>query len=110
MLANLRRSCTFSTTYPSTDLFLVVKLEKVLQGDINECTEPYIKDDKVWYRKNESMRPIEVSPIAVTQSGFVEPRKGESKCRSVLRKTWEVQDALCVDRNSFTQHTPRSWK
>lgn len=56
------------------------------------------------------MRPIEVSPIAVTQSGFVEPRKGESKCRSVLRKTWEVQDALCVDRNSFTQHTPRSWK
>jgi len=39
----------FSTTYPSTDLFLVVKLEKVLQGDISECTEPYIKDDKVTY-------------------------------------------------------------
>ncbi|XP_046442972.1 dedicator of cytokinesis protein 7-like isoform X3 [Daphnia pulex] len=45
-VSTLSRSCTFSTTYPSTDLFLVVKLEKVLQGDINECTEPYIKDDK----------------------------------------------------------------
>jgi hypothetical protein len=47
-VSTLSRSCTFSTTYPSTDLFLVVKLEKVLQGDINECTEPYIKDDKVY--------------------------------------------------------------
>ena len=46
-VSTLSRSCVFSTTYPSTDLFLVVKLEKVLQGDISECTEPYIKDDKV---------------------------------------------------------------
>ncbi|XP_077861413.1 dedicator of cytokinesis protein 7-like [Saccoglossus kowalevskii] len=40
------RSCIFSITYPSSDVFLVVKLEKVLQqGDISECAEPYIKDD-----------------------------------------------------------------
>jgi hypothetical protein len=39
----MSRSCVLSTTYPSPDLFLVVKLEKVLQGDISECTEPYIK-------------------------------------------------------------------
>ena len=45
-VSTLSRSCVFSTTYPSADLFLVVKLEKVLQGDIGECTEPYIKDDK----------------------------------------------------------------
>ena len=41
------RSCIFDVTYPSPDLFLVIKLEKVLQGDINECAEPYVKDDKV---------------------------------------------------------------
>ena len=46
-VSTLSRSCIFNTTFPSTDLFLVVKLEKVLQGDIGECTEPYIKDDKV---------------------------------------------------------------
>ncbi|KAF4523421.1 hypothetical protein B566_EDAN007893 [Ephemera danica] len=40
------RSCIFDITYPSADLFLVIKLEKVLQGDINECAEPYVKDDK----------------------------------------------------------------
>ena len=44
------RSCIFeisrsvSSQSNSCDLFLVVKLEKVLQGDINESAEPYIKD------------------------------------------------------------------
>lgn len=46
-LSTLARSCIFDITYPSSDLFLVIKLEKVLQGDINECVEPYLKDDKV---------------------------------------------------------------
>uniref|UniRef100_A0A8C4YT78 Dedicator of cytokinesis 7 n=1 Tax=Gopherus evgoodei TaxID=1825980 RepID=A0A8C4YT78_9SAUR len=33
----------FSITYPSQDVFLVIKLEKVLQqGDIGECAEPYM--------------------------------------------------------------------
>jgi hypothetical protein len=41
------RSCIFDVTYPSSDMFLVIKLEKVLQGDINDCAEPYMKDDKV---------------------------------------------------------------
>ncbi|XP_067118403.1 dedicator of cytokinesis protein 7 isoform X1 [Centruroides vittatus] len=45
-ITTLSRSCVFNITYPSQDLFLVIKLEKVLQGDINECAEPYIKDDK----------------------------------------------------------------
>ncbi|XP_059491152.1 dedicator of cytokinesis protein 7 isoform X2 [Neocloeon triangulifer] len=40
------RSCIFNITYPSADLFLVIKLEKVLQGDITECAEPYMKEDK----------------------------------------------------------------
>lgn len=49
--STLARSCIFNITHPSPDLFIVVRLEKVLQGDINECVEPYLKDEKVnhWY-------------------------------------------------------------
>ncbi|KAL5022031.1 hypothetical protein ScPMuIL_001186 [Solemya velum] len=43
----LSKSCIFSLTYPSPDVYLVVKVKKVLQqGDISECSEPYMKDDK----------------------------------------------------------------
>lgn len=45
--STLARGCVFDITQPSSDLFLVVRLEKVLQGDLNECVEPYTKDDKV---------------------------------------------------------------
>lgn len=44
-ISTLAKSCIFSVTYPSTEVCLVVKLEKVLQqGDITECAEPYMKD------------------------------------------------------------------
>ncbi|KAM4809260.1 dedicator of cytokinesis protein 8 [Rhinophrynus dorsalis] len=37
------RSALFSVTYPSQDIFLVVKIEKVLQqGEISECADPYM--------------------------------------------------------------------
>lgn len=45
--STLSRACIFNITYPSSDLFLVIKLEKVLQGDINDCIEPYVKEEKV---------------------------------------------------------------
>uniref|UniRef100_T1J9Y0 Uncharacterized protein n=1 Tax=Strigamia maritima TaxID=126957 RepID=T1J9Y0_STRMM len=45
-ISTLARSCIFDISSPTSDIFLVVKLEKVLQGDINECVEPYMKDDK----------------------------------------------------------------
>ncbi|XP_050781479.1 dedicator of cytokinesis protein 6 isoform X3 [Gopherus flavomarginatus] len=42
-ISTLARSAIFSITYPSPDIFLVIKLEKVLQqGDINDCCEPYM--------------------------------------------------------------------
>ena len=41
------RSCVFEISHPSPDLFLVVKLEKVLQGDIADAAEPYLKDANV---------------------------------------------------------------
>lgn len=41
------RGAIFSLTYPSNDVYIVIKLEKVLQqGDISECAEPYIKDSE----------------------------------------------------------------
>ena len=40
----LKLEIIFQVTNPSSDLFLVVKLEKVLQGDISEAAEPYLKD------------------------------------------------------------------
>ncbi|XP_067028614.1 dedicator of cytokinesis protein 7-like isoform X1 [Acropora muricata] len=44
-VSTLSRSGIFSITYPSSDVFLVIKLEKVLQqGDIGDCAEPYTKD------------------------------------------------------------------
>lgn len=46
-ISTLSRSAVFDILHPSSDIFLVIKLEKVLQGDISECVEPYVKDDKV---------------------------------------------------------------
>uniref|UniRef100_A0A3Q3AR26 Dedicator of cytokinesis 8 n=1 Tax=Kryptolebias marmoratus TaxID=37003 RepID=A0A3Q3AR26_KRYMA len=40
--STLARSGIFSITYPSPDVYLVIKLEKVLQqGEIGDCAEPY---------------------------------------------------------------------
>lgn len=45
------RSAIFEITNPSNDLFLVIRLEKVLQGDMKDSVEPYIKEDKEKYRE-----------------------------------------------------------
>ncbi|XP_068621586.1 dedicator of cytokinesis protein 7 [Battus philenor] len=45
-VSTLSRSAVFDILNPSPDIFLVVRVEKVLQGDVNECVEPYIKEDK----------------------------------------------------------------
>jgi hypothetical protein len=38
------RSAVFEITHPSNDLFLVIRLEKVLQGDLKDSVEPYLKE------------------------------------------------------------------
>uniref|UniRef100_A0A665X617 Dedicator of cytokinesis 8 n=1 Tax=Echeneis naucrates TaxID=173247 RepID=A0A665X617_ECHNA len=41
--STLARSAIFSVTYPTPDIYLVIKIEKVLQqGEITECADPYI--------------------------------------------------------------------
>lgn len=45
-ISSRSRACIFSISHPTPDLFLVIKMEKVLQGDIAECAEPYMKEDK----------------------------------------------------------------
>jgi hypothetical protein len=44
--STLARGCIFNISNPSPDLFLVVRLEKVLQGDLSECVEPYMKEER----------------------------------------------------------------
>ncbi|XP_065185199.1 dedicator of cytokinesis protein 7-like [Sycon ciliatum] len=43
-MPSLSRAAVFSITYPHPDIFIVIKLEKVLQKDISECAEPYMKE------------------------------------------------------------------
>uniref|UniRef100_UPI003AAE01D7 dedicator of cytokinesis protein 8 n=1 Tax=Centroberyx gerrardi TaxID=166262 RepID=UPI003AAE01D7 len=41
--SSLARSAIFSITYPTPDIYLVIKLEKVLQqGEISDCADPYM--------------------------------------------------------------------
>ncbi|MEQ2271681.1 Dedicator of cytokinesis protein 8, partial [Xenotaenia resolanae] len=41
--STLARSGIFSVTYPSSDIYLVIKIEKVLQqGEISDCADPYL--------------------------------------------------------------------
>ncbi|KAL6064625.1 Dedicator of cytokinesis protein 9 [Balamuthia mandrillaris] len=39
----IAKSAIFSISSPSEDCYLVLRIEKVLQGEIEACTEPYIK-------------------------------------------------------------------
>jgi dedicator of cytokinesis protein 6/7/8 len=50
-LSTQARTAIFDITNPSNDLFLVIRLEKVLQGDMKDSLEPYMKDDKDKYRE-----------------------------------------------------------
>ncbi|XP_055683113.1 dedicator of cytokinesis protein 9 isoform X1 [Lutzomyia longipalpis] len=53
------REAIMSVTSPNPDIFLVVKIDKILQGGINQSTEPYLKankDPKVGCKVQRSIR------------------------------------------------------
>lgn len=53
----------FSVTNPHADIFLVARVEKVLQNGITHCAEPYIKTSDM----NKVRRPVfSYSAIQVT--------------------------------------------
>ncbi|XP_077970747.1 dedicator of cytokinesis protein 9-like isoform X3 [Styela clava] len=39
------KNCVFNVSKPHPDIYLVVRIEKVLQGSIKSCTQPYMKSD-----------------------------------------------------------------
>ncbi|XP_019863509.1 PREDICTED: dedicator of cytokinesis protein 9-like [Amphimedon queenslandica] len=42
-LARTTNQALFSVTFPHPEVFIVARIEKVLQGGISTCTEPYMK-------------------------------------------------------------------
>ncbi|XP_062985366.1 dedicator of cytokinesis protein 8 [Elgaria multicarinata webbii] len=61
------RSAVFSVTYPTPDIYLVLKIEKVLQqGEIGDCAEPYMV-----LKENESGKTKEkVEKLKVQAESF----------------------------------------
>ena len=41
------KQAVFNVSRPHPDIFLVVRVEKVLQGALSKCLEPYLKGDAV---------------------------------------------------------------
>ena len=39
------RRALFTVSYPHPDIYLVVRIDKVLQGPLNACVEPYIRGE-----------------------------------------------------------------
>ena len=63
-MPSVSRSAIFSITHPNQDVYLVVKLEKVLQqGDISECADPYMRelDAKVCHTTRDLLDVLSVN-------------------------------------------------
>jgi hypothetical protein len=50
------KKALFTISQPHADCYLVLRVEKVLQGDPEECTEPYLKVEKVREKDTEKHR------------------------------------------------------
>ncbi|XP_030052865.1 dedicator of cytokinesis protein 6 isoform X2 [Microcaecilia unicolor] len=121
-ISTLARSAILSITYPSPEIFLVIKLEKVLQqGDTGECCEPYmvLKESEASKNKEklEKLRgqaeqfcarlgkyrmPFAWTAIhlmnIVSSAGSLE--KGDSDSESERKGTWNERKRKTLDRMS----------
>ncbi|XP_041097982.1 dedicator of cytokinesis protein 7-like isoform X6 [Polyodon spathula] len=122
-ISTLARSAIFSITYPSSEIFLVIKLEKVLQqGDIGECCEPYMvmkeSDSAKHKEKLEKLRvqaeqycsrlgryrmPFAWTAIhlmnIVSSAGSLE--RGDSDSESERKGTWNERKKKTFERMSM---------
>ncbi|KAL5487361.1 hypothetical protein EMCRGX_G019952 [Ephydatia muelleri] len=56
-MASLSRSAIFNVSYPNPDVYLVIKVEKVLQqGDISDVADPYIRVKDLDAKAQEKVR------------------------------------------------------
>ena len=65
----------FSVTFPHPEVFIVARIEKVLQGGISTCTEPYMKPTdslKVQYTATVHVHIVHVQCILYIMDTLVQ--------------------------------------
>jgi hypothetical protein len=58
--AMLFSQAIFSVTVPHSEVYLVVRIEKVLQGSIGSCVEPYVKSGDIKKTATKVLRLAEI--------------------------------------------------
>jgi hypothetical protein len=111
------RSAIFEITHPSNDLFLVIRLEKVLQGDTKDSIEPYLKEytnlDKAKQNAIEYSERLGKyrAPFAFTAIYLNNIFKGDSDKEDKDRESIQTASSNSLDRkstSSFDQFKKRA--
>jgi dedicator of cytokinesis protein 6/7/8 len=106
--STLSRSAIFEITHPSNDLYLVVRFEKVLQGDIKDSIEPYLKEfTNIEKAKSNALDYTERlgkyrAPFAFTAVHLNSIFKGENVDGERDRESVQSQSSNSLDRKSST--------